>query len=370
VTLVVPDVQGPRKLPAFFNPRGKLVRDVSLVCYRAFANRFAKKTGLTFADSLAGVGSRGLRFASEVPSCERVFLNDVNSVALDCARRSAEMNGLADKCIISESDACAFLVARFPSGGERFDMVDVDPFGTPSPFVDCALRGTKHGGLISLSATDSAVLCGVYPDVARAKYLGSSLRTDYCHEMGIRLMFGLLAMCAIRFESGIEPLFSHHDLHYFRIYAMLKVGNSRAREAQSKLGYVLHCFRCGFRATSPNLETRECPHCPGMGKKLALGGPCWIGNIQERSFVRACANLEESSSRVSLLFRDELDLPLYYNLDELSHDLSTRTPSIQGVIEELNSRGFSAGRTRLNPKALRTDAPLPLLRSLVLELVR
>src|SRR5271165_5577928 len=178
--LLVPDQIEPSKYPSFFNPRGKLVRDVSIVCYKVWSN--AMKEGglhvddLTFADSLSGTGARGIRVANEVPEVDRVFLNDVSSLSIELARSSAKENGIEQRCIFSQQEACSFLSGRGPNLGERFDIVDVDPFGTPSPFIECALGAVKDGGMLSISATDTAVLCGVYPRVAQRKYLGLPLR--------------------------------------------------------------------------------------------------------------------------------------------------------------------------------------------------
>jgi tRNA (guanine26-N2/guanine27-N2)-dimethyltransferase len=363
-------------IPAFFNPRGKFVRDISLVCYEAFAKHL-RSGDITFADALAGTGARGIRFANETKSVSRVFLNDINSVALNFASESIKLNKLQEKCVISKSEACAFLVTRTPNNGERFDFVDVDPFGTPSDYVDCSIRATRNGGLLSLTATDTAVLCGVYPKVAQRKYLGVPLRTDYSHELGMRLMFGLLAQTAMRLETGITPLFCHHDMHYFRTYCKVNVGNNFSIENESKIGFVLHCFSCGYRTmvsrdeffgSGKRLKTKTfigeklCPNCSKeRDSRLAVGGPCWVGEIQSKEFVALC----KSHSEYSLFDVEELNLPLYYDLPTISSELGTRTPRIADVLEELKSSGFLASRTHLNQNALRTDAPIDRLRSAV-----
>ena len=118
--------------------------------------------------------------ANEVLEFDRVFLNDISPVSIELAQIAARQNRVEQKCIFSQEETCAFLSGRVPNHGERFDAVDLDPFGTPSPFVDDALRATKHGGILSVSATDTAVLCGIYPSVAQRKYLGLPLRTEYC----------------------------------------------------------------------------------------------------------------------------------------------------------------------------------------------
>jgi len=345
-----------------------------MVCFRAYAETLKKgdglQTELSFADSLSGIGARGVRVAHELSQFfDRIFLNDISPSSIDLAIKSAKENEVWDKCSFTQKEVCAFLQTREKNKGDRFDVVDIDPFGTPSPFVDCGIRATKHGGLLSVSATDTAVLCGVYPKVAQRKYLGLPLRTDYVHEIGLRLMFGLLALTAMRFESSIKPLFCHHDMHYFRAYCLVEVGNNYSRQNEAEIGYVLHCFKCGYRKTIRRDEfvaeplTNLC--CPDCSSTVKVGGPLWAGKIQSRDFVAKCAEISHLQ-----LFEEELDLPLYYDLSEISDVMQTRTPKITYVIKELESGGHLAGRTRLNRNAVRTDASLQELRPVLARLSR
>ncbi len=367
--LVVPEQDEPVKFPTFFNPKGEYVRDISIVCYNAFAS--SRKGTLVFADSLAGSGARGIRVANEAKGFSTVILNDISSTSIDLAKSSVELNNVSEKCKFSKKEVCSFLSLRAESGGERFDVLDIDPFGTPSPYIDCGLRSLKDGGLLSLSATDSGVLCGVYPRVALRKYLGFPLRTEYSHEVGMRLIFGLLAMTAMRLELSIEPLFCHHDMHYFRTYSIVHVGNSRSRQNEVEIGFILHCFKCGWRSTvsrddvffSKEKDSEKCPSC--KSSSIRVGGPLWIGKIQSRDFVEICYK----NSRMTI-FEPESDLATYYDLSEMTDIMGVRTPKIMDVITNLNSAGRSASRTRLNPRAIRTDAPLPEIRSVLKELVR
>ena len=42
----------------------------------------------------------------------------------------------------------------------RFSVIDLDPYGSPTPFLDAAVQSTKDGGLMCITCTDMAVLCG------------------------------------------------------------------------------------------------------------------------------------------------------------------------------------------------------------------
>src|SRR5262245_23459183 len=80
----------PPKVPAFFNPVAKRNRDISILVYSAFSELDSLKS-LTFADSLCGVGSRGLRVGVEIPSSQEIWMNDINPNALELAKESAKL---------------------------------------------------------------------------------------------------------------------------------------------------------------------------------------------------------------------------------------------------------------------------------------
>ena len=67
---------------------------------------------------------------------------------------------------------------------QQFDVIDLDPYGSAAPFLDSAVQSVSDGGLLCITCTDSAVLCGNHSEVCFAKYGGVALRNKYCHEMG------------------------------------------------------------------------------------------------------------------------------------------------------------------------------------------
>jgi len=48
---------------------------------------------------------------------------------------------------------------------DKFDVVDLDPYGTAAPFLDAAVQCVADGGLLCVTCTDGAVLAGTnYPE--------------------------------------------------------------------------------------------------------------------------------------------------------------------------------------------------------------
>lgn len=355
----------PPTTPAFFNPAARLSRDISILAYRAFAKRL--KGERTFADSFAGIGARALRVAVEAPEINSIYANDINATAIEAARHSARINSVESKCHFSTNEVCKFLTDHATEQGERFGIVDLDPFGTPAKYLDCVLRSVLDNGLVSITATDTAVLCGIYPEVCRRRYYGSPLNTSYGNEIAIRLLTSLIALTASRLEIGIRPIFAHSTMHYLRVYASINVSSSQANRVFENIGYVKHCFGCGGRIffRSDERDRMKNDICELCGDKMRSGGKLWSGRLFEREFVNEMiAGASDTDARTEKICKkifspslDELDdIPCYFRGDEISSRLKTNPASIQVIIEKLTAAGFRASKTSLNPAAFKTDA--------------
>ncbi|HEX9678040.1 tRNA (guanine(10)-N(2))-dimethyltransferase [Nitrososphaera sp.] len=340
----------PPKTPAFFNPAAKLNRDLSILTYRVFAPRLKERT---LADGFTGVGARALRVAVEVPEIEQVYGNDANPSAIEAATKAAELNGVSSKCRFSVDEVCKFLL-KGNYKEERFGIIDLDPFGTPARHVDCVLRAVLDSGLVSITATDTAVLCGVYPKVCRRRYYGRPLNNSYGNETAIRLLTSLIALTASRLELAIRPVFAHATMHYLRVYAQVAVSSSEANDVYSNLGYVRHCFNCGHRLAVTEYEMDKCELCQ-HGMRTA--GLLWTGPLQDRELVAKMAEgADEKCNKVLDAAAGEIDVPYYFKADEISSKMRASPHSIAKIIEKLQAAGYRASKTSFNTGAFKTDA--------------
>lgn len=362
--LVVPPLsltsKVPPRDPAFFNPLGILKRDVMVALVAGYSRETASET--SFGDPLAGVGAGAIRVCKEA-TVKRVYINDLNPDAINLARKSAKLNGIYGKCSFSQLEATDFL-SKHSGPRRRLDWVELDPFGSPSPFFESAIRACKIGGIVSATATDGAVLCGVYPKVCFRKYGGYSLKTEYCHEIAVRILYGGLAFAAMRLDLGIESVFVHTTKHYSRVYAMV---TSKAVLTSSKIGYIVHCFSCNTRFTSDETETR----CKECGKKTRVAGPLWIGELFDKKTIHDSIDSAPSRASKEILASAIAETgapPTYYVIDKLCDLLGIAPPPLSKVIGELRRKGNEAVRTTLNPKAVRTDADIRIMKEVVRSL--
>ena len=71
---------------------------------------------------------------------------------------------------------------------QAYDAVDLDPYGSPTQLLDSAVQAVSEGGLLLVTATDMAVLCGNNGEACWAKYGSYPLHRSYCHEMALRIL--------------------------------------------------------------------------------------------------------------------------------------------------------------------------------------
>ncbi|MCW3976894.1 MAG: tRNA (guanine(10)-N(2))-dimethyltransferase [Candidatus Bathyarchaeota archaeon] len=364
----------PSKAPVFYNPTMELNRDLAVLALQAHQKLLGREVSV--CEPLTGCGLRGVRFAVEVEGVRRVFLNDIKPEAARLASFNAELNNVEDRVEVANEDANLFL-SRNAAPRKRFDFVDVDPFGPPVPYLDAAIRALRNGGLLALTATDMAPLCGVHARACLRKYGGQPLRTEYCHELAVRLLIGCLTMMAAKHAIGVEVLFSHSVDHYVRAYAVVNYGARLADKSIQQMGYILHCFSCFHRETVSGITSPLKHVCPSCGAKLSVAGPLWLGKIADKNF---CSLMEREAEGRSLrqekrllkmvsLVQNEAEAPIsYYAVDKICDKLNLPIPALKKVIGKLKKEGFQAVQTHFNSRGFRTDAPASIVREIVTKL--
>ncbi len=364
----------PSKAPVFYNPTMELNRDLAVLALQAYQKTVERE--VTVSEPLTGCGLRGVRFAVEVEGVRRVSVNDINPKAAELASFNAELNKVEDRVAVANEDANLFL-SRHAAPRKRSNYVDIDPFGSPVPYLDAALRALRSGGLLALTATDMAPLCGVHPRACFRKYGGHPLRTEYCHELAVRLLVGCLAMMAAKHEIGIEVLFSHSIDHYVRAYATVKYGARVADKSVQMMGYILHCFSCFHRETSLGIISPLKHVCPNCKAKLNVAGPLWLGKIADKNF---CFLMESEAEKRSLrqekrllklisLVKNEAEAPVtYFTVDKICDKLNLPIPALKKVMDRVRKEGFKAAPTHFNSRGIKTDAPTNVVKEIIADL--
>ncbi|MEM4427427.1 MAG: 50S ribosomal protein L11 methyltransferase, partial [Zestosphaera sp.] len=163
-------VYEPAWAPVFYNPAQTLNRDVSVLVLSALLRTQDFERPVRVADPFSGTGVRAVRYAVEVPGVDEVYANDLDPKAFELIKENVRMNKVQDRVRVFRGDANAILY-MLKSLGYSFVFVDIDPYGTPAPYVDAGVWTTRNSGVLAITATDTAPLSG-------SRHLAGSRRYD------------------------------------------------------------------------------------------------------------------------------------------------------------------------------------------------
>jgi tRNA (guanine26-N2/guanine27-N2)-dimethyltransferase len=342
----------PSTAKVFYNRRMELNRDATVL----FVSSVRPKD---YLDAMGATGVRGLRVASEcgIP----VTINDRDPVAAGWIRENAAGRGIEVTC----ENLHTLLSVR------RFDAVDLDPYGSPAPFIDSAIRGT--GRWLLVTATDTAPLCGAHRKAGMRRYFACALNNEYHAETGLRILLAFVAREAVKYDRGISPVFSFARQHYVRAHFRLSRGAKAADASLARIGYVLQCRCCPGRTEHPGIlpEPVCCPECGGATVPV---GPLWLGAVQDPEVLSEMITrlpdlrLNTATDLLPLLetLRDELPTSSFYDYHVLAKRAKISPLPLAAVLSGLRESGYRASRVHYAGTGIKTDAPV----SVLLEVMR
>ncbi|KGG50439.1 N2,N2-dimethylguanosine tRNA methyltransferase [Mitosporidium daphniae] len=313
-SILVPDNRS-----VFYNPVQEFNRDLSMLIAHLFSKLFSKErderakakpsaargsSASTFKilDALTASGFRAIRYAHQVPLASQIISNDLDHGVRETISANIAHNAIKEDLIkINIQDA------KYAGKQSFFDLIDVDPYGSASPFLDAAVQAVSSGGLLAITSTDMAVLCGVHPGTCFAKYQGVPLHSDYSQEMAIRLLLNAVETAANRYGRYIEPLVSVKIDFYVRIFVRVHKGPLEVKKSVKKRALVLACPACRTFFAQPigaivandkyaysPLAVSCCSICSST--KLQVAGPIWSANLHSKEFVLSLQEFLSSST--------------------------------------------------------------------------
>ncbi|TNN41273.1 tRNA (guanine(26)-N(2))-dimethyltransferase [Liparis tanakae] len=135
----------------FYNPVQEFNRDLTCAVITEFARELLAQRGvklvrgLRVLEGLSASGLRSVRFALEVPGLQSVTANDFSTKAAALIARNVEYNGVGHLVSASCRDA-SMLMYEMRGKKQRYDVIDLDPYGSPAAFLDAAVQAVGEGG--------------------------------------------------------------------------------------------------------------------------------------------------------------------------------------------------------------------------------
>ncbi|GAO18309.1 uncharacterized protein UV8b_04400 [Ustilaginoidea virens] len=385
----------------------------------------AHKPPFKILDALSASGLRALRYALEIPFVTSVTANDLSPSAADSIRQNAEYNEATDKLKVTNDDALALMYRSIaadlskrdkrgnPSRSHKFDVIDLDPYGTAAPFFDAAIQAVRDdGGLLVVTCTDSAVWAGhSYCEKTFALYGGVPVKGMHSHEVALRLILNSVAASGARYGLAIEPLLSLSIDFYTKVFVKVTRSPSAVKFLGAKTMLVYSCDAgCGSWETQPILKSRPFPNkkgngsfykhtmaqgpsadrfCQHCGFKMHVSGPMYGGRIHSQDFIhRLLDEIPKASTetygtlpRLEGMLRTALEeylpgpelptgvdprdaeaavvdhTPFFFIPGKVASVLSCSTPTDDMFRGALLHLGYQAGRSHCRPGSIKTDAP-------------
>jgi tRNA (guanine26-N2/guanine27-N2)-dimethyltransferase len=344
----------PGTAPVFYNPRMQFNRDMTVLL-----TSYLKPS--TYLDAMGATGMRGFRIAYETLTPPAVTINDYSLLACELMQKNSTQTGI--NCIITHREANALM------SEQRFEMVDLDPFGTPAPFIDAACKSAHP--YLCITATDTAPLCGAHLKAGIRRYDAMPMNTEYHPEVGLRILLGYVVRMIVKYDKGVIPLLCYVREHYVRLIVKLVHGANQADNSIKRLGYVYQCTSCPYVIEEAGrLEQKKqesiCPHC---GIRLRAIGPLWMGSICDTDVIDGMLALlpalpqlqTRAIEKLLVLCRDEPAISFHYDYHRISKRCGRSAIAMDTYLTRLRERGYYAEKTHYTGTGVKTDAPLTVL---------
>lgn len=350
----------------FYNPTQELNRDITVAVLESTAdgnlpgvNRREDGPG-SYLDAMAASGIRGMRAADAGWDATCV---DIDDEAVALASENFERNEFDGTAVRANVNAHMY--------ESWYDVVDLDPFGTPIPFLDAAFNSARD--LVCVTATDTAPLCGAHFESGVRKYSTVPRNTEFHPEMGVRVLLSACIRTAARYDVAAMPVLTHATSHYVRTYLALDQGARTANAQVDELGYVDWCRECYWRNCEQGLIADPTDDCPSCGGDLQTAGPLWLGPTHDTRFVetvreRVTDEMGSAKRARRLLDRlgEEVHEPTHYDQHELYGNWGEPAIGMDEFLDELRDEGFAASRTHYHGTAFKTDASVDEIRDAIL----
>ena len=346
----------------FYNPEMELCRGMFSLAVGALPCK------VSVLDAMCASGVRGILYALENRNVSSLALCDASSSAVSCAKRNAARNKL--KCKAMKSDARRLLEET------KCDFIELDPFGSPQPFLHSAAQGLsgKKGGYLSATATDMAVLCGAHHAACLKNYAAIPLDNEFCHENALRILAASVVRELAPFSLSAAPLFSLSHRHYVKILFKVERSAEKAVGAMKLLGFCSYCPKCCYRQHGRLPVSSSCPHCKAQ---LMHAGPLYLGALWDSALVGRMLSLDASRGYKdarkiegmlsTIKSESEIGACSYYDLHTLAKKWGGKILSMDDALLRMKALGLCASRTHLCPTAIRTSAPYGKVREALSE---
>ena len=342
VTLPKKDVH--RKMQVFYNPEMESNRNISVLLLNSIENK-----DMNIALPLAGSGIRAIRFLKEIDKINHIFVNDKSESFIKNFKSNLKLNQLnKNKLSMFNEEASLFLINQVnnkkkPKGFcGYFDYIELDPFGSPNPFLSASIARISRNGILAVTATDTAAFTGTYPSACKRKYWAKITKNYMMHELGLRILIRKVQLLGVQFDKALIPVLAYYKDHYYRVFFMSSNGKEKCDEIIKQHKYFLY--------NPKTLEFQVFNKCNERNNQFI--GPLWVGKLQDKDLLKKMLKLNKFESEKKFLetLYHEKDLVGFHNLHVISKKYNLDTPKTENILKKVKG-----SRTHFSVYGIKTE---------------
>ena len=265
--------------------------------------------GLRVLDALAASGLRSIRYIKECYSglksmenknlISEIIVNDLDPAAVDQAHENVKFNNVDPKIVKpQQGDAMDVMYSvRSKPDHEKFDVIDLDPYGSAAPFLDAAVQSVSNGGLLCVSSTDMIVLGGSKVDTCFGRYRSMPMpKAGYLQELALRILLQTIESRANTYGRTIKPILCVGMAFYVRVFVEIHDDRAGVVSSSLRIGHVYQSTQCPSFFTVPQGIQKKnvfvpsrgppSPVCEETGASFKIAGPIWLGCLHDPQIVK------------------------------------------------------------------------------------
>ncbi|MEM3372891.1 MAG: hypothetical protein QXF76_01610 [Candidatus Anstonellales archaeon] len=339
----------------FYNPNMRFCRNL----FTLALSSLNENRKLVLLDGFCSSGIRGFRYLTETEKVKELHFVDVDSRVKEVIHKNIELNSLQNFSINYHQEEFNRFLRIFK---KKFDFIEIDPFGSPLAYLESAIHSLNNNGYLSITATDTQVLCGSNNSACRRYYGSKSLNNFLCHELSLRILLKVIVQKSSEQGKGIIPLLSVADRHYVKILCKLENSSKKADMSINSLGYINFCQKCHYFEIYQLGSSKTCKNC--NSNSTILLGPMWLKNLSSEELLYKMREklgsisylgkeeLKELNKKIEFFINDNKQL-LFYDIHKFCSVNKLRLLPTNLIVSRLMNKGYQVFKTSFSEYGLK-----------------
>eukprot|EP01041_Mallomonas_annulata_P007770 gene7770-15901_t len=378
---------------------------------------------ISILDAFTGIGSRAIKYAHYFKKLANIIGVDKDKDCIEIASRNVLKNSLdPSRITFIQSDVISFF-KRHLDCNVKYDVIELDPFGSSRPYIRHAVNALNNNGLLCLNFTDSRTLFGDTTDFFSV-YGTTKPHSVAYHEFSLRAVICTLLRDIHLYGKAGTPIACWNYSHGCRcIIRVTKIDTTHSHSDSASsilinslneddIGFIVehpqgyfasperYYYSTSYSSSNINDSTKfngdkpdstECSSfssSSSSSSSCVVSGPVWLGELCDVKILeKTLVSLNDPSKMFDSLIQTRIVIEMINQWLTEASTFSTTTTSVSASIsahicdhtdvsensensnslcEILRRLGYRACSLHADDRHLKTNGPL----SAVMQAIR